>query len=87
MAKQPILLVRGRVSYLNPRQNYGFIKLLGSGEEVFFHRQACGDPWGLEDFKIGDRVVFHMFRVKVRGGKKLRGFDVQKMDSKKERVR
>lgn len=87
-SRTPILLVRGRISALKPEKNYGFIALSGTGEEVFFHRRACGDPWTLEDFKVGERVVFNMFRVRRQGSKKvLRGYDVKPMDPRKERVK
>lgn len=82
-----IPLVRGRVTYINRARNFGFITL-ASGEEVFFHREAVGLPWALEDFELGDKVVFNMVRLKrQKQGRLLRGFQVKKLDSQKEKKR
>lgn len=73
----PRPLQPGRVTTL--MDNHGFLLMQG-GEEALFHRRGVAEPWGFEDFKVGDQVVCTIVNVRVKGELKVRAYDVRMMD-------
>lgn len=72
--KNPRELQQGTVTAL--MDNHGFLTLPG-GEQALFHRRGVGEPWGFEDFKIGDKAVCTLVDVRVGGVMKVRAYDVR----------
>lgn len=61
----------GRISRLLVGQGHGFIRL-DNGQEVFFHRSDVQTGLSINDFAIGDAVVFELLNDVVSGARALR---------------
>jgi hypothetical protein len=79
--KDPREMQQGTVTAL--MDNHGFLTMQPDGEEALFYRLGVGEPWGFEDFKIGDKVVCTTVDVRVKGTMKVRAYDVRVLDPRR----
>ena len=61
----------GRIVKLLIGHSHGFIRL-ADGREVYFHRSDIEDGTALNDFTLGDAVIFELLEDTVSGARALR---------------